>query len=186
MPSQTPAFNPFLSSLLFLGLALTLGCNEVPVKISDALTTESPAAMNERTTSSKPSSNDSEIYADVLSVTVTGTPEAYQFAVTIQSPDTGCDQYSNWWEVVSEDGLLLHRRILFHSHVNEQPFTRSSGPVTISADQVVIVRAHMDPSGYGGQALQGSVTQGFNVVDLGRDFAVELAQQEPLPAGCNF
>ena len=125
-------------------------------------------------------------FADVLAVETSGNAGAYQFSVTIQSPDTGCDQYANWWEVVSEEGALLHRRVLFHSHVNEQPFSRSSGPVSISDSQSVIVRAHMHPHGYGGQALKGSVAQGFNVVEIGDDFAVELAEEAPLPNGCTF
>ena len=106
--------------------------------------------------------------------------------MTVQSPDTGCDQYADWWEVISEEGTLIHRRILLHSHVNEQPFSRSSGPVEISTNQAVIVRAHMHPHGYGGQALQGTVDQGFSVVELDADFAVDLAQTEPLPTGCSF
>ena len=80
--------------------------------------------------------------ADVIGVQVSGAPGAYQFNVTIKSPDTGCQQYADWWEVVSEDGRLLYRRVLLHSHVDEQPFTRSGGPVPIQADTVVWVRAH--------------------------------------------
>ena len=80
-------------------------------------------------------------FANVLSVQVTGNPGAYQFAVEIASPDTGCEQYADWWEVVSQDGQLLYRRILLHSHVDEQPFTRSGGPVEVAADELVYVRA---------------------------------------------
>jgi hypothetical protein len=122
----------------------------------------------------------------VFSVDVSGSENAYQFAVAIRSPDTGCEQYADWWEVVSPDGDLLYRRILLHSHVNEQPFKRSGGPVAIGSDTVVIVRAHMHPHGYGGLALQGSVAGGFNAVQLEPDFAAGLEQLEPLPTGCNF
>lgn len=45
---------------------------------------------------------------------------------------------------MSTDGKLLYRRVLLHSHVDEQPFTRSGGPVPIQTDSVVWVRAHMD------------------------------------------
>lgn len=114
------------------------------------------------------------------------TSGAYTFAVTIQSPDTGCDQYADWWEVLSEAGELIYRRILAHSHVNEQPFRRTGGPVTIEPDQPVIVRAHMHPQGYGTQAMQGTVDSGFTETTLPAEFAEDLAQVAPLPSGCTF
>jgi hypothetical protein len=124
--------------------------------------------------------------ADVLSVSTSGGPGAYQFVVTVRSADTGCQQYADWWEVLAENGRLLHRRILLHSHVDEQPFTRSGGPVPIGPDTVVWVRAHMHPAGYGGTAMRGSVSAGFRPVALAADFSANLAQQAPLPGGCDF
>lgn len=135
-----------------------------------------------------PSSNVSasnNALADVTDVSTFGESGNYTFSVTIESPDTGCNQYAAWWEVISEDGELLYRRILFHSHVDEQPFTRPGGPVPIQADQVVIVRSFMKPQGYGGKAFQGSVTAGFSPVDLPADFAAEVANQGP-QASCEF
>ena len=126
------------------------------------------------------------VSADVLEVSVTGNPGAYTFSVTIRSPDTGCNLYANWWEVLSQEGRLLYRRILLHSHVNEQPFTRSGSPTPIQPNQTVIVRAHMHPSGYGGSAQQGTVAAGFKPVNLPADFAAAVAAQSPQPSGCNF
>jgi len=133
-----------------------------------------------------PQETASRVFADVLSVEVGGSRNAYQFAVELSSPDTGCEQYADWWEVLSEDGELLYRRILTHSHVSEQPFTRSGGPLLIGADSIVIIRAHMHPYGYGGMALRGSVNGGFEAIQLGVDFAPELESAEPLPDGCAF
>lgn len=124
--------------------------------------------------------------ADVLAVEATGEPGAYRFEVRISSPDTGCDQYADWWEVLSEDGELLYRRILAHSHVDEQPFVRTGGPVAVEPDRVVWVRAHMNPGGYGGQAMRGSVAGGFEPAELDPGFAREVVEQEPLPEGCRF
>lgn len=124
--------------------------------------------------------------ADVLSVNASGEPGAYQFAVEVSSPDTGCDQYADWWEVLSGDGELIYRRVLLHSHVGEQPFVRSGGPVAIDADTVVWVRAHMNTTGYGGKALEGSAGAGFEQVDLDPEFAADLASVPPLPDGCAF
>ena len=130
--------------------------------------------------------NSNRILADVISVQASGSEGAYQFTVGIGSPDTGCEQYADWWEVISEDGELIYRRILLHSHISEQPFVRSGGPVSISPETVVWVRAHMNIGGYGGAAFKGSVQSGFIVADLDMDFAINLAETAPLPDGCAF
>lgn len=124
--------------------------------------------------------------ADVTTVKVTGEPGSYVFSVTIASPDTGCDQYADWWEVVSEDGALLYRRILAHSHVGEQPFTRSGGPVAIDPETAVWVRAHMFPGGYGGAVMHGSVSAGFEPASPPAGFGAELETVSPQPDGCAF
>lgn len=124
--------------------------------------------------------------ADVMSVSTTGQPGSYRFDVGIQSPDKGCDQYADWWEVISQDGRVLYRRVLSHSHVEEQPFVRSGEPVSVEAGTVVWVRAHMHPTGYGGTAFTGSVQDGFHVADLPASFAADAAEQLPRPPGCRF
>lgn len=124
--------------------------------------------------------------ANIISVETSGYSGSYTFSVGIESPDLGCNQYADWWEVLSEDGSLIYRRVLLHSHVGEQPFVRSGGPVNITPEQVVRVRAHMNSGGYGGIAYQGSVAQGFQAVELSSDFAAGVSNQAPLPAGCDF
>jgi len=129
---------------------------------------------------------DDSITADVLSVKVTAEAGKYQFNVEVSSPDTGCEQYADWWEVLSEDGLLIYRRVLLHSHGDEQPFIRSGGPIPIEENTVVLVRAHMNTLGYGGQALKGNVASGFEPVDLEAGFAGDVETQQPLPEDCAF
>ena len=125
--------------------------------------------------------------ADVLAVEVSEADGRFTMRVTISSPDTGCDRYADWWEVLSEDGALLYRRVLLHSHVDEQPFTRSGGPVEVPADHPVIVRAHLNSGGYGGRALRGALGGGaFEAADLPAGFAAAVEQQEPLPEDCAF
>lgn len=128
--------------------------------------------------------------ADVIAVETTivrddATGQRVRFAVTVRSDDTGCDRYADWWEIVSLDGTLLQRRILAHSHVDEQPFERSAPPIEVALDQTVLVRAHLHPSGYVGQALQGSVEGGWEPV-TSNILAPDLDQTEPLPDGCRF
>lgn len=124
--------------------------------------------------------------ADVTQVRVSGQENRYSFSVTISSPDTGCEQYADWWEVVSEEGELIYRRILLHSHTNEQPFIRNGGKVEITKDQMVWVRAHMNNTGYGGAVMKGSVGDGFSIADFPNNFAAGLDKVSPLPDGCNF
>jgi hypothetical protein len=127
-----------------------------------------------------------EVVADVVSVEVTGENSEYQFIIGIKSPDLGCDQYADWWEVLSEDGRLIYRRVLAHSHVNEQPFVRSGGPVAITRDTIVIIRAHMNTTGYGGKSMKGSISGGFSKINLDPGFASEVEDQDPQPGDCAF
>jgi len=124
--------------------------------------------------------------ANVSNVSVTGDENNYTFSVTIESPDLGCDQYADWWEVFTEDGSLMYRRILAHSHVNEQPFTRSGGTVEITKSQVVYIRAHMNNTGYGTVVFKGSVATGFNQETVTTSLASQLETAAPLPSGCAF
>jgi hypothetical protein len=105
--------------------------------------------------------------------------------------------YPDWWEVVSESEALVYRRIIEHSHTDENgttdpdapgnTFTRDGGPLEISADDVVIVRAHMNDGGYQGTARRGSVTDGFaEAPDIGPDFAPDVEDDTPLPSSCLF
>lgn len=125
-------------------------------------------------------------YADVLQVSANGSSGDYSLSVTVQSPDSGCARYADWWEVVSTDGRLIYRRVLLHSHVDEQPFTRLGGPVIVRPDEEVIVRAHMNDTGYGGRNLRGSVAGGFTVWESGAGFAAAVEKQRPQPSGCGF
>lgn len=126
------------------------------------------------------------VRADVVGVRVSGSPGAYHFTVTIRSADTGCAQYADWWEVVGADGRLWYRRVLLHSHADEQPFERSGGPVPIRPDTPVWVRAHMNTTGYAGVAFKGSVADGFAAATPADGFAAAVASKPPLPDGCAF
>lgn len=138
-----------------------------------------------------------EVYANVTAVAVSGTEGAYNFSVTVESADIDCSQFADWWEVLSEAGELRYRRILTHSHTDEngttdpnQPgnsFTRDGGPVAIASDATVLVRAHMNSGGYRGRVMRGSAADGFaEATDVPPDFAPEVESLEPQPGGCQF
>jgi hypothetical protein len=183
--------------ILYLFLSLTTGClpqdlsTPIPTPMEplqaptiEDLPSESDPDIPERNSTMTPSQQSQ--YADVLSVQVTGNPSNYQFAVQVASPDTGCEQFADWWEVFDENGQLVYRRILLHSHVGEQPFTRSGGPVEIAADEVVYVRAHMNTVGYGGLLMKGTVQAGFKPVEVDADFGFGLERIPPQPEDCAF
>lgn len=155
----------FIVAMLYMGAA----CNQ-----------------DDRSSTSEVIIPENSVEAAVVSVAATAVGENYTFSVGVLSPDTGCDQYANWWEVVSEDGTLMYRRILAHSHVNEQPFVRSGSTMNINANQEVIVRVHMNTTGYSVKGYKGSVANGFSEFLISEDFASELANQSPQPNGCAF
>lgn len=159
---------------IFLALIIILsGCSmssESPISQSHTILTT--------TENSKP--------AQVLKVEVTGEQNNYTFSVIVSSPDTGCELYADWWEVITPEGKLLYRRVLLHSHVDEQPFQRTGGIVAINPYQTVIVRVHMSSNGYSPMAQQGTVRDGFFPVNLPENFAAILASVEPLPKNCAF
>lgn len=125
-------------------------------------------------------------FADVTDVQIRKSGDLYSFQVTLSSPDTGCDQYADWWEVVSEEGELLYRRILSHSHTSEQPFTRGGGSLKLNPVENVWIRAHMNNTGYGGLTMYGNASDGFQLKEMAEGFTTELDQKKPLPDGCRF
>lgn len=73
----------------------------------------------------------------------------YRISVTLEHADSGWDHYADRWEVASPDGTLLGTRILYHPHVNEQPFTRSLGGISIpDSTTQVLIRARDKLHGY--------------------------------------
>lgn len=156
----------------------------VPTSISAASLTPGPDPAPGGTIGPNAVSQPNPSGANVTDITVSGSPGSYSFSVTVQSPDTGCDQYADWWEVLSPEGNLIYRRVLLHSHVGEQPFTRSGGPVKIGDDERIIVRAHMNTTAYDGTAFAGSPLQGFGPATLEPDFASLVEPEQPLPSGC--
>ncbi|MEO9962291.1 MAG: hypothetical protein ABJF07_18540 [Nisaea sp.] len=94
--------------------------------------------------------------ADVETVSVERAADGtYSFHVTVSHADTGWDHYANAWSVLAPDGTLLGERVLYHPHVNEQPFTRSLSGVSIpDGISKVIVRARDSQHGEGGRSLE--------------------------------
>lgn len=76
----------------------------------------------------------------------------YGFDVTLRHADEGWDHYADAWDVLGPDGAVLGTRVLFHPHVDEQPFTRSLSGVKIPAGVAqVTIRGHDKVHEYGGK-----------------------------------
>ncbi len=83
-----------------------------------------------------------------IAVTRTGD-NTFRFSVTIRHPDTGWEHYADGWRILDMDGNELGVRILYHPHVNEQPFTRSLDGVVIPAGTTQVqVQARDLPAGW--------------------------------------
>lgn len=93
--------------------------------------------------------------ADVVAVKPTRESGSHwRFDVTVKSNDKGWDYYADAFEVLTPDGTLLGRRILYHPHESEQPFTRELTGVRVPPDvKRVVVRARHKPRGYDGATM---------------------------------
>ena len=48
----------------------------------------------------------------------------FTFYITVKHADTGWDHYADKWDVVGLHGEIIGTRVLYHSHLEEQSFTR--------------------------------------------------------------
>ena len=92
------------------------------------------------------------VAGEVEIVAVKMQPEgggSYRFDVTLRHRDTGWEHYADGWQLLDPNGKLIAERILYHPHVNEQPFTRSLSGVALPASiDHLFVRAHDNVHGY--------------------------------------
>ena len=174
--------NVFVGSAVVLLLAA--GCTAASTSSNLPQATATDETASSEVADSTESADSAEI-SGVTAVETTSSGDGYRFAVTVESDETGCEQYADWWEVVTPEGELLYRRILAHSHVDEQPFTRSGGPVAVGEGDVVVVRSHTNTEGYSTKAMKGSVSEGFSPTTVD-DFATELEEADPQPSVCSF
>ncbi len=79
--------------------------------------------------------------------------ETWKFTVTVRHEDRDPDHWADWWRVRTLDGRELGRRVLLHSHVDEQPFTRDERIRIPRGVHTVVVEAHDKVHGLGGAAV---------------------------------
>ncbi len=94
--------------------------------------------------------------ADVVKVEIEKAGDGtYRFNVRVFHQDEGWQHYVDKWEILDPDGSVLATRVLYHPHVNEQPFTRSLSGVKVPAGLTSLsVRAHDSVHEYGGKMIE--------------------------------
>ena len=99
---------------------------------------------------------------DIIDARVEQTAQGiFSFSVTLKHDDAGWQHYADKWEVRAPDGSVLGTRVLYHPHVEEQPFTRSLSGVKIpSGITSVIIRAHDSVHGWAGKTVTLKIPRG--------------------------
>jgi len=84
----------------------------------------------------------------------------WSIQVTLQHADSGWEHYADHWRVVDNAGHVVADRVLYHPHVDEQPFTRGLQGVTLPAEiNRLVVEAHDNVHGWTKQRLQVNLRQ---------------------------
>ena len=91
--------------------------------------------------------------ADIIDASAQRVGDQWRISATIRHADTGWDHYANGFEIVGPDGTVLGTRVLYHPHVEEQPFTRSHTMAIPDGVAEVIVRALDSVHGGGGAEM---------------------------------
>ena len=98
--------------------------------------------------------------AEIVKVEFTKRGDNWRVDTTIRHNDTGWEHYADAWRVIDEKGNELGKRVLFHPHENEQPFTRSLTGLEIPAGvSIVYVEAHDKVHGWNKNKVRVDLTK---------------------------
>jgi len=94
--------------------------------------------------------------AAVLDATVTAAANGtYSISASIYHKDDGWSHYADKFDVLSPNGKVIATRVLYHPHVDEQPFTRSIADVQVPIGVTELtIRAHCLVHGDGKRIFQ--------------------------------
>jgi len=97
---------------------------------------------------------------EILNVYMQETDSGWRAEVTLKHADANWEHYADAWRIVDGNGHLYKTRVLFHPHINEQPFTRSLSNIKIPADKPIIyVEAHDKKHGWSKQRVMVDLTR---------------------------
>jgi len=99
--------------------------------------------------------------ADVIDASADCRIGKCAFSVTVRHADTGWSHYADHWRILAPDGTEIGRRVLYHPHETEQPFTRGLSGVAIPPGiDHVMIEAHDKEHGYGGRRFRVDLPAG--------------------------
>jgi hypothetical protein len=97
---------------------------------------------------------------EIVSTELTLHGDVWHISTTLRHDDTGWEPYADAWRVLTDTGDVLGTRVLYHPHVDEQPFTRSlSGVVIPVARSIIYVEAHDKVHGWSPQRVRVDLQQ---------------------------
>ncbi len=97
---------------------------------------------------------------EILNVYMQETDTGWRAEVTLKHEDANWEHYADAWRIVDGKGHLYKTRVLFHPHINEQPFTRSLSNINIPSDKsIVYVEAHDKKHGWSKQRVKVDLTR---------------------------
>ena len=105
------------------------------------------------------------VYAGVVKIidVKVSCSDTCTFSVTLKHADEGWEHYANQWDVMTMDDKLLKSRVLYHPHVDEQPFTRSLSGVKIPPGTTqVSIRAKDLKHGYSSEEYTVEIPNSAN------------------------
>ena len=98
--------------------------------------------------------------AEVVKTEFTRQGTTWHVSTTLRHDDTGWEHYADAWRVVDRAGKVLGKRVLYHPHENEQPFTRSQSGISIPEGvSIVFVEAHDKVHGWNKQRVRVDLDQ---------------------------
>jgi len=68
---------------------------------------------------------------EIVNVHFIKKAKTWTVRTTLRHNDTGWEHFADAWRVVDEEGNELGKRVLYHPHENEQPFTRSLNDLSV-------------------------------------------------------
>ena len=97
---------------------------------------------------------------EIVNVELVDRGGAWQANVTLKHGDTGWEHYADAWRLVDKSGNEIGKRVLWHPHVNEQPFTRSLSNFHIPENsETIYVEAHDKVHGWSKNRVEINLKQ---------------------------